>query len=46
MKDLQNWKTSDGLDFAFCVESVMATTDCEPRLGPNVALGGLDDIFH
>ena len=45
MKVLQNWKTSDGLDFASCVERVMAITDCEPRCDPNVTLEELDDIL-
>jgi DNA ligase 4 len=45
MKDLQNWKTSDGLDFASCVERVMVVTDCEPSCGPNVTLEELDDIL-
>src|SRR5579871_6221972 len=43
MKDLQNWKTS-GLDFASCIERVMAVTD-EPRCSPNVTLEELDDIL-
>ena len=45
MKDLQNWKTSDGLDFASCVERVMAVTHCELRCSPNVTLEELDDIL-
>ena len=38
MKDLQSWRTSDGMDFASCVEHVMAATDPEHRPGPNVTL--------
>lgn len=45
MKDLQNWKTSNGLDFVSCVERVMAVTDCEPRCSPNVTLEELDNIL-
>lgn len=37
-KDLENWKASDGMDFASCVKHVMAVTDCEHRHGPDVTL--------
>ncbi|KAH7308931.1 hypothetical protein B0I35DRAFT_359966 [Stachybotrys elegans] len=45
MKNLQILKTSGGLDFASCVEHVMAKTDGEPRAGPEVTLEELDDIL-
>jgi DNA ligase-4 len=45
MKDLQSWRTSDGMDFASCVEYVMAATDFEHRPGPNVTLEELDEIL-
>ncbi|KFA53720.1 hypothetical protein S40293_09645 [Stachybotrys chartarum IBT 40293] len=45
IRDLQRWKTNDGPDFASCVEHVMKITDCEPRLGPNITLGEIDDIL-
>jgi DNA ligase-4 len=45
MKDLQSWRTSDGMDFASCVEHVMAATDPEHRPGPNVTLEKLDEIL-
>jgi DNA ligase-4 len=45
MKDLQSWRTSDGMDFASCVEHVIAATDPEHRPGPNVTLEELDEIL-
>lgn len=45
MKDLQRWKSNGGSDFAFCVERVMASTDCEPRLGPELTLEELDGVL-
>ena len=45
MEVLQSWKASDGMDFASCVENVMAVTDCESRHGPNVTLEELNDIL-
>jgi DNA ligase-4 len=45
MKDLQSWRTSDSMDFASCVEHVMAATDPEHRPSPNVTLEELDEIF-
>jgi len=45
MKDLQSWRTSDGMDFASCVEHVMAATDPEHRPSPNVTLEKLDEIL-
>jgi DNA ligase N terminus len=38
MGDLQHWRTSEGVDFASCVERVMAATDPESRPGPNITL--------
>jgi len=45
MKDLQRWRTSDGMDFISCVEHVMTATDPEPRPGINVTLEELDEIL-
>jgi DNA ligase-4 len=45
MEGLQKWKTSGGLDFASSVERVMARTDCDSRVGPEVTLEELDDIL-
>jgi DNA ligase 4 len=45
MKDLQSWRTGDGMDFASCVKHVMAVTDPERRPGPNVTLEELDEIL-
>ena len=45
LKDLQNWRTSDGVDFASCVERVMAATDSEQRPGPDVTLLEIDEIL-
>jgi len=45
MKDLRSWRTSDDIDFASCVERVMATTDPDPRPGPNVTLEDINKIL-
>jgi len=45
LKDLQNWRTSDGVDFASCVERVMAATDSEQRPGPDVTLLEIDGDY-
>ncbi len=45
MKELQKWETDVGVDFASCLERVMALTDCEPRCEPGIALEDLDDIL-
>jgi DNA ligase-4 len=43
--DLRSWRTSDGMDFASCVERVMAATDPEARPTLTVTLGELDEIL-
>ena len=45
LKDLQNWRTIDGSDLAFCVERVMAATDSESRPGPSIMLEEIDEIL-
>ena len=45
LKQLQNWRTRDGADFASCVERVMSATDSEPRPGSSVTLEELDEIL-
>jgi hypothetical protein len=45
MKDLQNWKISNNMDFIFCVKYVMAATDSEYRSDPNIILEEFDEIF-
>src|SRR5450755_4341446 len=45
MKDLQNWKTSDGMDFASCVKYIITATDFEHRPGPNITLEKFNEIF-
>jgi DNA ligase 4 len=45
MKDLQSWRTNDGIDFASCVKRVISATDPEPRPGPNVTLEKLNEIL-
>jgi DNA ligase 4 len=45
MKDLQSWRTSDGMGFASCVERVMAAIDTDLRLDLGVTLEGIDEIL-
>ena len=45
MEDLQSWRTTDGSDFASCVECVLATTDCESRHGKDATLEELDNVL-
>jgi hypothetical protein len=43
MKDLQSWKTSNGIDFISCVKHIMAVTDFEHRL--SLTLEKLNEIL-
>ncbi len=45
LKDLQNWRTNDGMNFASCVERVMSATDSEPRHGPSATVEELDETL-
>ncbi|KFA48997.1 hypothetical protein S40293_09786 [Stachybotrys chartarum IBT 40293] len=45
MTDIRRLITNNGVDFASSVERVMATTDCEPRVGPEAILEEIDDVL-
>jgi DNA ligase-4 len=45
LKQLQNWRTRDGADFASCVEHLMSATDAETRCGSSVTLEELDETL-
>jgi DNA ligase 4 len=45
LKDLQSWRTSDGTDFASCVERVMSATDSEPMPCPSITVEELYEIL-
>ena len=45
LKDLQSWRTSDGTDFASCVEHVMSATDSKPMPFPSITVEELDEIL-
>jgi len=45
MKDLQNWRISDGIDFISYVKYIIAVTDPEYRPGFNITLKKLVEIL-
>jgi hypothetical protein len=45
LRQLQNWRASDGADFAFCMERLMSATDAETRHGSSVTLEELDETL-
>jgi hypothetical protein len=45
MKDLQSWRTSDGMGFTSCVKRVITATDANPRPDPGVTLEGINKIL-
>ncbi|KAF2190305.1 hypothetical protein K469DRAFT_723135 [Zopfia rhizophila CBS 207.26] len=45
LKQLQNWRTRDGADFASCVERLMSATDTGTRYGSSITLEELNETL-
>jgi len=45
LKVLQRWRTSDGVDFASCVEHVMGVIDADLRPGSALILVEIDEVL-
>jgi DNA ligase-4 len=45
MKDLQNWKINNNIDFVSYIKRVMAAINYESRYNPNIILEELNEIL-
>ncbi|KAF2174725.1 hypothetical protein K469DRAFT_685747 [Zopfia rhizophila CBS 207.26] len=45
LKQLQNWRTRDGADFASCIKHLMSATDAGTRYGSSITLEELNETL-